>query len=124
MDKREYREFKANVADFFAREGIENLSSCGGSVCVECGGTVCGGCRRCKECGDKTPKGGHEPFFSSRPCDCCARPLAGNREYAAGYNSEVKAVYVYRVCTDCIYFAEYGQLDDTTMLGIEEGVTQ
>lgn len=91
MTRADYAEYQRAVADFFEREGIANLSSTSS-----------------------------ESYFSWRPCQCCGTGLGGDREDANGYNPITKQVQSYEfICTDCIYFAEYGQLDDTTMLEIE-----
>ncbi len=93
MTKEEYVEYKQTVAEFFEREGIANLSSMS-----------------------------HESFFSWRPCQCCGTGLGGDREEANGYNPTTQEVQTYDcICIACIYFAEYGQLDDTTMQEIEKG---
>ncbi len=92
MTKSEYVDYEQAVDDFFEREGIANLSSTSG-----------------------------ESFFSWQPCQCCGRPEGGDREEASGYNPTTKEVQTYDcVCIDCIYYAEYGQLDDETMLEIEK----
>jgi hypothetical protein len=96
----DYTEYEAIVADFFDREGIGNLSGCYGEECEECGG---------------------EAHFSWSPCDCCNRDLGGDRYHATGWAPVEQAVQTYRVCADCLYYAEYGVLDDQTMLDI--GVT-
>ena len=56
-----------------------------------------------------------EPFFSGQACECCLRDLGGNRIAASGY-SRTGVIYEFDICTDCEYYAEYGQLDDMTML--------
>lgn len=91
MTSTEYRQYQQAVESFFGREEIENLSSTS-----------------------------EEPYFSWRPCDCCQRDLGGNRYDASGYNRKAKEVQEYSVCEDCIYYAEYGQLDDQTMMDIEK----
>ena len=95
-NKQDYMEYQKAVNDFFKREGIMNLSP----VCNE----------------DET----NEPFFSWTPCECCGRPLGGDRETCSGYNPKTKEVYEYDVCLDCVYYAEYGELDDMTMMSIED----
>jgi hypothetical protein len=91
MTRAEYAEYQQAVADFFEHEGIANLSSTSS-----------------------------EPFFFWRPCQCCGTALGGNREEANGYNPTTQEVQDYDcICTDCIYYAEYGQLDDATMQEIE-----
>lgn len=87
MTKEEYAKFTAAVEKFFEQEGIENLSATG-----------------------------DEEYFSWRACDCCSRNLGGMRQDANGYNAEHQEIFEYSVCVDCLYYAEYGQLDDQTMM--------
>jgi len=61
-----------------------------------------------------------EPFFSWSPCDCCNRDLGGDRYKACGFNPTTKEIQDYEICTDCLYYAEYGQLDDQAMLDLKE----
>ena len=92
MTTKEYARYEADVAGFFEREGVNNLS------CEE-------------DC---------EPSFSWSPCDCCGSRLGGNLHHATGYNDKTKEIYEYDVCDDCVYYAEHGQLDDMTMLDMVE----
>ena len=93
MFKTEYVEYEATVDAFFKREGLSNLSTAGDV----------------------------EPFFSWRACDCCNRPEGGDRYECNGYNPTTKKVQDgYTVCPDCVYYAEYGRLDDTTMMEVEK----
>lgn len=92
MNKQEYAEYEARVAEFFSH-GLANLS---------------------------TKSDCHEPFFSWHPCQCCGTHLGGNRYECDGYNEKTKEVEEYdNICEDCVYYAEYGQLDDTTMANLE-----
>jgi len=56
--------------------------------------------------------------FMKSPCECCGNHDAGNRE-------TIKAgpcggpFFEYDICMDCVYFLEYGQLNDSTMMEIE-----
>ncbi len=59
------------------------------------------------------------PEFSHLPCDVCDRHLGGDRHPYALHNRGADLVAV-DICSDCRYYAEYGQLDDMTMLEIEE----
>lgn len=106
MDKEGYKDYEEQVARFFKDEGIGNLTAELGNnsdhKCVICGEIV--GC---------------DPYFSSRQCECCYSNLGGDRYHATGWNSHTQEAYCYEVCSDCIYYAEYGQLDDMTMLDIE-----
>ena len=95
MTTQAYTQYQARVARFFKEEGINNLTT------------------------DYEKNG--EAFFSWQPCDCCGSRLGGNREKASGYNPTTKEVQEYeRVCLDCIYYVEYGQLDDLTMLDMAD----
>lgn len=106
MNKKEYQEYQTTVSKFLQLEGIVNLTAEIGEdpdhECVICGELV--GC---------------DPYFSHSPCDCCGG-IAGNRYHATGYNPDTKEAYCYEVCEDCIYYNEYGQLDDTQMMEIED----
>ncbi len=89
MNKTEYAAYEKSVAAFMKREGIENLSAISQD----------------------------EPYFSWRNCDCCKRLEEGMREDCSGYNLTADKVQgPYTICEDCVYYAEYGRLDDTTML--------
>jgi len=62
-----------------------------------------------------------EPEFSVWPCDCCGNKLHGDRYIADGYSQKDKCVLEFNyICWNCIYYAEYKQLDDMTMLSIED----
>jgi len=93
----DYQTYQAAVESFFEGEGITNLSSCSDEDCDDCGG---------------------EPHFSWSWCDCCNRDLGGDRHHATGWNPTLREVQEYRVCSDCVYYAEYGELDDCTMLEV------
>lgn len=116
MTKSEYETYKNRVDSFFRLEGIENLST-GPIDCDDCNCGLEAG--ECPECGKDSGEINQESYFSWRPCDCCGTSLGGNREDATGYNRERNAIQSYSVCEDCVYFAEYGQLDDTTMMEME-----
>ena len=91
-NKAEYEEYKKRVANFFEREDVQNLSPIDPNW---------------------------EEFFSWRFCECCKRPIGGSQIEVNGYNPKAKEIQKYTICLDCYYFAEYGQLDDRTMLKIE-----
>lgn len=95
MNAREYKEYCSTVNAFFKREGITNLTAIADD------------------------DGDVEAHFSSRNCDCCDRPLGGDREDCEG-STESGEVFEYSICLDCVYFAEYGRLDDQTMMEIED----
>ncbi len=95
--KEDYKEYQERFTAFMAKEKLENLTPIG----------------------DKN--GNIEEYFSWHNCDCCGRVLGGNRVNANGYSSKDKEIKgPYSICVDCEYYAEYGQLDDMTMIGIDE----
>jgi len=94
MNKTEYKQYENKVADFMEGEGITNLSTI------------------------SDENGNVEPYFSWSSCDCCGSMLGGNRYDCNGWNPRVKEIQEYTVCADCVYYAEYGQLDDMTMMDI------
>ena len=93
MNLEEYKEYQEAFTEFMKEEGINNLSRISESI---------------------------DPFFSYAPCDCCNRHLAGDRINADGWNPKEEEIQEYTICLDCEYYAEYGQLDDMTMLDIEK----
>lgn len=97
LNLEQYEEYKKEVEAFFTRENIEGFSC----------GTL------------EEPDGECEPYFSWQPCMCCQGTLGGNRHDVIAYNEIDKTIYEYSVCDDCVYYCEYGKLDDTTMLRIE-----
>ena len=60
-----------------------------------------------------------EPYFSWRSCEVCHSPLGGDRYHVNGINSKTNEVICFEACPDCVYYAEYGQLDDMTMMEID-----
>lgn len=95
-NKQEYEAYQKTVAAFIERDNLSFIST----------GTNDG------EHGDV------DPWFSWHPCECCQSPLGGNREYLWAWSGETRVQY--EICEDCVYYLEYGKLDDTTMLRIEE----
>ncbi len=93
----DYKEYEQRVAEFFQREGINNLSAMSDAE----GNTI-------------------QDEFSWRPCDCCRRQLGGTRIQASGYNPTTGEIQEYKICTDCEYYAAYGQLDDMTMMDMKD----
>lgn len=94
MNRSDYIRYQHNVREFFTRDGIENLSIVDNDE-------------------------NQEPHFSWRHCDCCGTTLGGNRYDCNGYNQTTEEIQDgYVVCEDCVYYAEYGWLDDQTMLDV------
>lgn len=96
MTKQEYENYVQSVNQFFETEGVNCLSPV---------------------CDYDTPV---ESYFSHRDCECCKRSLAGDRYDCDAFRPETNEIIQFSVCPDCVYFAEYGQLDDMTMMDIQE----
>ena len=62
--------------------------------------------------------------FSKAACECCGRPLAGERYKAEATEKETGDRVLLSVCVDCVYFLEYGCLDDMTMMEIDYDQTK
>lgn len=107
-DLQDYALYEEAVARFFASEGINNLSL--ESAEYPDREARCQVCNEVVDC---------FPFFSWRACDCCGRNLGGDRYHATGWNDKLGEAFCYEVCQDCIYYAEYGRLDDMTMRNLE-----
>lgn len=117
MNKKEYDAFCKAHHEFMEREGLSNLSG-GHHVCPNCH-VEWNDNDKCPSCGEDR-ESMDERYFSKRYCECCRRPEGGDRYHATGYNREHNEIREYEVCEDCLYFAEHGCLDDTTMMDIDE----
>lgn len=79
-----------------------------------------GACPGCDECGLPKDAGEHEleiagePHFSWHACEACGSTLGGNRYPAHGRDKDGALIH-FRICEDCLYFLNYGRLDDMTM---------
>ena len=103
-------------------EPAYRLKKCEEGMKREAGGgyftnTVCeneevGYCGKCEPCE-------HTHEFSSYNCELCGTPLAGNR-YPVVRIHPLEENLFYAVCPDCVYFIEYGQLDDQSMSEIDD----
>lgn len=91
MNAQEYADYEKEVEEFLKKEGIENLTITG-----------------------------EEPSFSWCHCDCCRSSLGGDRYNATTWNPTTNEVQEYSICSDCVYYAEYGELDDQIMMEIED----
>lgn len=97
--REDYEEYVERVRQFMEKEGLLNLSPN-------------------YEDGEE-----YEPYSSWRECECCHRQLGGDRYKCNGAVlapkdhplAHVEISPDYSICTDCLYFATYGKLDDDTM---------
>jgi len=103
----QYTEYQKSVADFIEREGLSFLSTgTDDRFDPNLGSPEYAG----RETG--------EPWFSWSPCQCCGCHLGGNREYLYARDRRNRIVQ-FTICEDCVYYIEYGRLDDTTMARVE-----
>lgn len=108
MKLKDYEKYKAAVEHNW--RGVEAVSTGSCSGCEECGLE--------KDCDDHARELAEEPSFSWSACDSCGSTLGGNRHPAHGLiNGELEH---FSVCDDCLYYLNYGQLDDLTMMGMEK----
>ncbi len=95
----EYAQYESDVATFIAREQLSYLSTGTDWIPKDQGGNV-------------------DPWFSWTPCECCGSTLGGNREYLFTRNENDTIVH-FEICEDCVYYLNYGRLDDMTMQRIQ-----
>lgn len=101
MTREDYAAYVAAVAAGCEREGIR-LDSLSGYFD--------------DDSGERT----RDPYFSWRPCPICSRSQGGTREDQLAVSTNTGLVVTLEhVCEDCVYFAAYGRLDDSTMLAVE-----
>jgi hypothetical protein len=92
-------EWKARVDRYL--EGLTAVSS--------------GACPGCDSCGlaadasDEELDEAGEPGFSWSPCECCGSLLGGDRHPAHGV-SEKHGILHLGVCTDCLFYVNYGDV--------------
>jgi len=115
MTKQEYRQYEAAVA-----EGLEGLTFVSTGLCPGCPDCASDFNLSQQDFDDQYEAGQlcEEPYFSWRPCECCHRPLGGDRYPAHGRDTNDEIVH-FTVCADCMYYIAYGRLDDTTMAEID-----
>jgi hypothetical protein len=100
--KADYQEYEESVARFIADEGIQHLST--GTADLLAGEDL-----DCEQ---------GEPWFSWRPCQCCKSHLGGSREYLYARDRNDELVQ-FTICEDCVYYVNYGRLDDQTMSRVQ-----
>lgn len=95
MTRANYAAYVARVEAFLDRRGIYTFSP------------------------DVSEDASHDDF-SWRRCDCCGTTLGGDRSNCTAFHERTGEIVEVYACSDCVYFVAYGQLDDMTMLSIEE----
>lgn len=92
MTKAEYDDYTARIAQFYERENIQSLHA--GEIVND---------------------------FTARRCEVCGGHPAGARYAITGLHKPNGGTFSeYEGCTDCLYYAEYGQLDDMTMIEVAQ----
>lgn len=64
--------------------------------------------------------GNYKGYFTWNLCPVCGNNLGHTGYNCNGYSDKYGIMEFDNVCEDCIYYAEYGKLDDMTMLEMEE----
>jgi hypothetical protein len=95
MTKQEYAEYERRVAEFSRLNDIKIVSQ--------------------KYDGEYPVKN----EFDYRKCECCGRDENAGERFTMVAISNTNVTYEFEFCVDCMYYAEYGQLDDMTMLDME-----
>lgn len=98
MTLAEYRAYQKTAAAFLSAEGIDSFTC---------------------DSHEDVSQDDHVDAFSWRPCDCCDSQLGGERHRVTAYHPATKGVLTYQVCPDCVYYIEYGRLDDMTMMDMD-----
>lgn len=105
MNKREYADYRQTVK--WALSGLTGISS-----------GHCPGCDECRKPIDDDGEPFIELWFSKRSCEICGSSLGGDR-YPIHAVMEDGEIVHFDACPDCVYYIEYGRLDDTTMADME-----
>jgi hypothetical protein len=127
MTKQEYADYEARVAHYL--DGLEFVSTGACSQCKDCGERLCETCEGedCPNCDgsgyrdftDAERDCADEPHFSWSSCEVCGSHLGGDRHPWHARAKDGKLVHG-TCCSDCLYYLNYGMLDDATMLDMEE----
>jgi hypothetical protein len=103
MTAQEYSDYQSRFSAFIEREHLSFMST---------------SCNELTELGnDDAPE--RESWFSWYPCECCGSHLGGSREYLYARDANDDIVQ-FIICVDCVYYIEYGRLDDLTMMEVEK----
>ena len=109
----DYAKYEAAVES--GGEGLEHFSS---GVCLNCSDCEDYCAREDYDSDEDWYEAVSESHFSWSDCDLCNRQLGGDR-YPAHALSDDREITHLDVCDDCVYYIEYGRLDDTTIDRIE-----
>lgn len=117
----DYKEYEASVAR--NTDGYSSISTGPIAGCSDCLDVPdCPTCGAPYDDANDPPEDwydlANEPGISSSPCDTCGCCLQGDRFPAHGIDKESKpedALTHFDICVDCLYYVNYGRLDDLTM---------
>ncbi len=112
MDKAQYKAYQEKVHK--ETSGYNHFCTGGASSCIICNPEGLDG-------DTYNAHNENEGSFSSCPCELCNSHLGGDRHAAHGIEGPAHNFNVihYDICVDCLYYIEYGQLDDMTMMDME-----
>lgn len=109
MTKQQYSKYEAAVDHNL--KGLHAISTGACPSCPDCG--------LGEDCSDHDRELAEESSFSWSECESCGSTLGGNRHPAHALDKENR-LYHLMVCEDCLYYLNYGQLDDMTMMDMEK----
>ncbi len=105
-------EYVARFKSFMTRNRYAALEY--GNECPDCEILMTGetpeGKTRCTECGHIHEEADDSPFISSNPCNVCGDTLQGYREIFYAYMHDDSKPQRVRLCEDCAYYANYGDV--------------
>lgn len=107
MNQKDYQAYEKRVAAFIADEGLSFLSTGTDELM-----------RSDNDGGNPDQWNNRDPWFSWNKCQCCKDSSGGSRQYLFARN-KANEIVTFEICEDCVYYVEYGRLDDATMLRIE-----
>jgi hypothetical protein len=110
MTKEEYAEYERKFGLWHEQARFPSSGDCEG--CEECTDVYCYDLQH-----GRTPE--IEAHFSWEPCEVCGSKLGGDRYPIHSVDANGDILH-WEACLDCVYYIEYGRLDDMTMLEIED----
>jgi len=111
MNREQYQQYQADFTHY--TDGLEFVST-----------GPCPGCNNCFHWAENKNDPTNDEYdmaseghFSWAQCDFCGSTLGGTREPAHARIDDV--IHHFDICCDCVYYVNYGRLDDLTMLEID-----
>jgi hypothetical protein len=65
---------------------------------------------------------GDQNHFSWQACECCGDADGGDRYNLYAHQQGNSESVTFSICSDCVYYINYGRLDDATMLAIADTI--